>query len=192
MTRTIGGGDVVESPRVGRIVVGVSGSLGNLAAVHAAAGEARLHAGMLVAVLAWHPPGGELTYRRAPCAQLLQVWREQATETLQTALADAFGGSPHDVVLEPVVVRGDAGPVLVALARWPGDLLVVGTGRRGHLTRLCHGAVSRYCLAHARCPVLAVPPPELISEVRHGRIRVRERDIARAGLLSRTATIKRR
>ena len=178
------------SPRIGRVVVGVSGSLGNLAAVHAAAGQARLHAVMLVAVLAWRPVGGELAYHRAPCAPLLQLWREQAHDTLRTALADALTASAHDLVLDPVIVRGDAGPALVTLAARPTDLLVVGAGRPGHLTRLHHGAVSRYCLAHAHCPVLAVPPPELINAIRHGRLRLGERDLARAGLLS-TATIKR-
>jgi hypothetical protein len=44
------------------------------------------------------------------------------------------------------------------IASHPGDLLVVGTGRRGTLTRVFSGRVSRYCLAHAQCPVLAVPP----------------------------------
>ena len=28
----------------------------------------------------------------------------------------------------------------------------------------------RYCLARARCPVIAVPPPELAGELRHGRL----------------------
>jgi hypothetical protein len=37
----------------------------------------------------------------------------------------------------------------------------VGTGRRGPLARLGHGHVTRYCLGHARCPVLAVPPATL-------------------------------
>ena len=31
------------------------------------------------------------------------------------------------------------------------------------------GKVSRYCLAHAQCPVLAVPPPPLAREIGHGR-----------------------
>jgi hypothetical protein len=30
--------------------------------------------------------------------------------------------------------------------------------------------VSRYCLAHAQCPVLAIPPPELARELAHGRL----------------------
>jgi hypothetical protein len=57
-----------------------------------------------------------------------------------------------------MVERGAPGRVLTVIASDPGDLLVVGTGRRGTLTRVCPGRVSRYCLAHARCPVLAVPP----------------------------------
>lgn len=58
--------------------------------------------------------------------------------------------------------------VLVGMACCPGDLLVVGAGRRGALARIVSGKVSRYCLAHARCPVLAVPPPALAVEVGHG------------------------
>jgi len=46
----------------------------------------------------------------------------------------------------------------VATADASDDVLIVGAGQRGALTRLWHGKVSRYCLAHARCPVLAVPP----------------------------------
>jgi hypothetical protein len=40
-------------------------------------------------------------------------------------------------------------------------VLVVGAGRRGRLARIGHGQVSRYCLAHAVCPVIAVPPADL-------------------------------
>jgi hypothetical protein len=47
----------------------------------------------------------------------------------------------------------------------------VGAGRRGALARLVSGKVSRYCLAHAECPVLAVPPPALAREVGHGPLR---------------------
>jgi hypothetical protein len=46
--------------------------------------------------------------------------------------------------------------------------LVVGTGRRGPLTRVFPGRVSRYCLAHARCPVLAVPPATVSAHTGHG------------------------
>jgi nucleotide-binding universal stress UspA family protein len=63
--------------------------------------------------------------------------------------------------VEPAVVRGEPGPVLSDIAG-EGDLLVIGTGRRGLLSRVLHRSVSRYALAHARCPVLAVPPSALM------------------------------
>ncbi|HKA94994.1 MAG TPA: hypothetical protein VKD66_01910 [Streptosporangiaceae bacterium] len=30
--------------------------------------------------------------------------------------------------------------------------------------------MTRYCLAHAQCPVLAIPAPALACELRHGRL----------------------
>jgi hypothetical protein len=57
--------------------------------------------------------------------------------------------------------------VLVDHADRPDDLLVVGTGRRGGLRRL-RRSVGRYCLAHARCPVIAVPPSDLMEEASRG------------------------
>ncbi len=68
--------------------------------------------------------------------------------------------------MELQVIRGPAGPVLVEVAD-PEDLLVVGTGRRGALRRL-RRSVSRYCLAHARGPVIAVPPSDLMEEASRG------------------------
>src|SRR5579875_3835460 len=78
------------------------------------------------------------------------------------------GCVPADLLVEPHVVRGETGPVLVDVADHPDDLLVIGTGRRG-LTRRLRGSVGRYCLAHATCPVLAVPPSALVDEMSHGR-----------------------
>ena len=64
--------------------------------------------------------------------------------------------------------RGETGPVLVDIASQREDLLVIGTGRRAGLRRLFHSPVGRYCLARAKCPVLAVPPSLLMDEVGHG------------------------
>jgi len=52
----------------------------------------------------------------------------------------------------------------------PDDPLVVGAGRRSALGRLVFSKVGRYCVAHAQCPVIATPPPELAHELRHGRL----------------------
>lgn len=78
---------------------------------------------------------------------------------LEDAVGAAWGGVPPGLDLKLVVTRGEPGPALVGTADSADDLLVVGAGRRGVLSRLWRGRVSRYCLSHARCPVLAIPQP---------------------------------
>jgi nucleotide-binding universal stress UspA family protein len=147
--------------RVRRVFAGVSGSPGSLQALRYAAGLARLHDSPLIPVLAWTPPGGDLADRSGPSIYLRQVWKDAAWERLWNALDLAFGGAPAGVHVEPLVVRGEAGNVLVSVADEDDDLLVVGAGRRGLLGRMAACRVSRYCLAHSTCPVVAVPPPPL-------------------------------
>ena len=60
------------------------------------------------------------------------------------------------------MIRGATGPALVETANRAHDLLVVGAGRRGLLHPL-RASAARYCLAHAGCPVIAVPPPRLLT-----------------------------
>lgn len=149
-----------------RILVGVHGSLGSLQALRYATAEARKRDVALIPVIAWVPPGGDLAERRQPVYSLRRVWRDAAQDRLFDAFDRALGGVPADLAVEPQVVRGPAGPVLVDAGQ-PGDLLVVGTGRRGALRRL-RRSVSRYCLAHAHCPVVAVPPSDLMEEASRG------------------------
>ncbi len=147
--------------RVRRVFAGVSGSPGSLQALRYAAGLARLHDSALIPVHAWMPPGGDLADRGGPSIYLRQVWKDAAWQRLCNALELAFGGVPADVPVEPLVVRGEPGHVLVSVATADDDLIVVGTGRRGALGRITACRVSRYCLAHSTCPVVAVPPSAL-------------------------------
>jgi nucleotide-binding universal stress UspA family protein len=152
-----------------RIIIGTSGSPGSLQALRYAAGIARDNDATLIPVLAWLPPGGDLADRRYPSAFLRQVWRDAAWLQLWTALEMAWGGiAPAGRPAEPMVLRGEPGDALVEAASEPGDLLVIGTGRRGAIRRLFGSRVSRYCLAHAGCPVVAVPPADLDHAVGHG------------------------
>lgn len=158
---------------VRRVVVGVHGSLGSLQALRWAAEEARERQIVLVAVIAWMPPGGDLAERTHPSPALRRVWRDAARQRLLEAFNNGLGGMPHDLEVHARVERGETGSVLVDVADKPGDLLVIGTGRRSFFMRALRSSVGRYCLAHAKCPVLAVPPSALMDEMSHGRLRMR-------------------
>ncbi|MEU6199223.1 universal stress protein [Streptomyces sp. NPDC047061] len=110
----------------GRVVVGVSGSLGSVTALCRAAAE----------------------------------WQQTARERLLDVLDQVFGDARPDLVLHGMVVRATPGLALVETADREDDILVVGAGRRGW-HRPFSGRVTRYCLTHAHCPVLAVPPSPL-------------------------------
>ena len=153
---------------VRRIVVGVHGSLGSLQALRWATEEARERQVPVAAVTAWIPPGGDFAERSHPSPYLRKVWQEAAVARLTAAFDDCLGGVPADLGVRLFVERGDAAQVLVDVAAQPGDLLVIGSGRRNALGRALHRSVGRYCLAHARCPVVAVPPSALMDEMRHG------------------------
>jgi nucleotide-binding universal stress UspA family protein len=153
---------------VRRVIVGASGSPGSLRALRHAEDLARHSVAALIPVLAWTPPGGDLAARRQPCPTLVRIWQDAAWQQLWTALDAAWGEIPADMPVQPVVQRGLPGQILVETACHPGDLLVVGAGRRGVLARVWHTRVSRYCLAHAQCPVVAVPPAILAQQTGHG------------------------
>ena len=151
-----------------RIIVGVHGTLGSLQALRWAADEAEERQVPLVAVTAWVPPGGDMAERSHPSPYLRKVWQDAACKRLTDAFDEGLGGVPDGLRVQPRVERGDAGPVLVDLSAQPGDLLVIGTGRRNPVSRALRRSVGRYCLAHARCPVIAVPPSALMDEVGRG------------------------
>jgi nucleotide-binding universal stress UspA family protein len=129
---------------------------------------ARAYDAVLIPVLAWEPPGGDRDERLVLSAPLRQACQDLACQRLRDALIAVWGEVPDDPLVQPRIERGPAGRILVALACRSDDVLVVGAGRRGALARLAFSRVSRYCLAHARCPVLAILPPTLARELGHG------------------------
>jgi nucleotide-binding universal stress UspA family protein len=153
---------------VRRVIVGVSGSPGSLPALRYAERVARRDDVPLVAVHAWIPPGGDLPERYRPSLHLRRVWQEAAAQRLLDALGAAWGCIPAGLDLQSVVIRGETGPALVGTASLADDLLIVGAGRCGRLARFRHGRVSRYCVAHAVCPVYTVPPPALTGKAMRG------------------------
>src|SRR5260370_35305766 len=75
-----------------------------------------------------------------------------------------MGGPPAGGGFLAQVVRGDPGQVLTYAAAEPGDVLVIGAGRHGFARRVLACRVSRYCVGHAVCPVISVPPSSLAAE----------------------------
>lgn len=145
-----------------RLVVGVSGSPGSLTALARAADEARRRGTELWPVLAWEPPGGNIAARRSTAATILvEDWERLARERLLKSLYEVFGGTDTGLPGRSLIARGVPGPALVQLADRENDVIVIGAGRRGRLRRAMWPSVARHCLAHAGCPVLAVPPSPL-------------------------------
>ncbi|MET9464679.1 universal stress protein [Streptomyces sp. NPDC006544] len=148
-----------------RVVAGVSGTPGSLAVLHRAAGEARVRDAELWVVMAWQAPSGELGSRSSCNVSALAQCRATVVERLREVPNTAFDAEKPGVTPAGLTVRATPGAALVDTARGADDLLVVGTGSRSALSRLIRPSVARYCLAHAACPVLAVPPSPLEAEL---------------------------
>ncbi|MGW6137754.1 universal stress protein [Streptomyces sp. NPDC055140] len=161
----------------GQVVVGVSDSLGGLAALRAAAEQARRSGRVLVAVHAWEPPEGEGLYARRPDRQWARHWHGEARARLDRAFAEALGGPPRDVDLVRRVVRAKPGRALCDAVAGPDDLLVIGV----HPRRMWRGRIHRYVVAHAGCPVLTVPAPPLARHELRALRRASAHDFAAAG-----------
>jgi nucleotide-binding universal stress UspA family protein len=141
-----GGG---EAPR---IVVGVDRSEAATQALRWALGEARRGHATVEVVHAY-----ELAVYAGPSTDGVLEWlRQEAEAVVQATVLAAAGGYP-DVPVRQRVVRGPAGPVLVAAAAG-AKLLVLGSRGRGPVTGLLLGSVARYCTAHAPCPVIVMRP----------------------------------
>jgi nucleotide-binding universal stress UspA family protein len=148
-----------------RIIVGVSGSLGSLAALRFGVDQARRTTGAMDAVLAWSPPGGEAS-PRSDLPPLVQVWTEQAAQRLHRGFCEALGGVPGDLDVRLHVRRGRPGPVLVGHADRASDLLVIGASTAGAVRRLLLGSVGSYCATRSRCALVLAPQPSLAHELR--------------------------
>jgi nucleotide-binding universal stress UspA family protein len=150
-----------------RVIVGVDGSDGSLQALRVAVDQARRRDLPLaiVHVIGW--VGIEEGWLQA---------RRRGHDLVDKCIKDGLGVSPADLEVKNVVVERVApGPGLVFLAD-PDCLIVVGT----RLTkRVWRPGVDTYPVRNAPCPVLTVPPPQMLRLIRTSR---RERKDWRRGV----------
>jgi nucleotide-binding universal stress UspA family protein len=101
------------------------------------------------------PRAGLAAARQPPTAlpELRHIWHDDAWQRLWDTLDAAFGGLPDGITTQPAVLCGKPGKVLTGVARQDGDVLVIGTGRRGRLRRMgaAGSAVTAWPTSAARC-----------------------------------------
>ncbi len=137
-----------------RIVAGVDGSAGSIAALRLAQRIATATGAHVDAVAGWGVP----TALAVPYALGTVDFEIGARAVLNDALVKAFGeGTPDNVVAR--LIQGSVRQVLLE-ASDGADMLVVGRRGRGGFAGLLLGSVSQACVAHARCPVLITNPTD--------------------------------
>lgn len=164
-----------------RVIVGVDGSLTSLRALRQAVGEAIRRQADLTVIHVRPParPNGQAALIGFPDPvpwpgeQTSRSLDREAEALIARCIDEGLGGPPEDVPVRMVVDVGIPQVCLVHQTWHDEDLLVVGSrGSRlwGHPWRR---SVSRYCVAHANCPVLVVPPASFARTVQRERRRHR-------------------
>jgi nucleotide-binding universal stress UspA family protein len=146
----------------GRVVVGVHHSLGAYQALRHAVAEAGRRDATLLVVHALRRPAG----RSLPPPE---VAADAVRQHVGAVFVEALGAVPAGLRIEIVAEHGNPGQALVTVAYRVADVVVIGGSARRWLP-LRGAPVASYCAAHAVCPVVIVPPPELARTGRRGRL----------------------
>ncbi|MCT7356676.1 universal stress protein [Streptomyces sp. 15-116A] len=138
----------------GLVVVGVDGSASGLAAVEAAAREARLRGAGLRVVHAFFWPAMHVPLGPSPVGPPEGGLRNMADRLVREAVERARVTAP-EVEVSHVVVTGEPLTVLESQSRG-AELVVVGSRGMGGFVGLLVGSTAVHLAAHGRCPVLVV------------------------------------
>jgi nucleotide-binding universal stress UspA family protein len=137
-----------------RIVVGVDGSEGSVAALRWAVEEAAVRGAVVEAVNAFHVP-----YVGAASVMPLMLDPKEFEDSARAALRKVVSDIDASGLVQPItelVVEGPASTVLVEAGR-RAAMLVVGARGHGGLAGMLLGSVSRQVTEHATVPVVVVP-----------------------------------
>ena len=152
--------ELTASNDKGRIVVGVDGSTGSMAALGWAVDEARLRGTSLHVVMTWEMPQ---TYGSPSIIGMGMDPSLDAKAVLAEAADNEAARLAHVVVPDDVptvweVVQGHPGWKLTEVSEG-ADLLVVGSRGHGSLVGTLLGSVSQHVVTHAVCAVVVIPDP---------------------------------
>jgi nucleotide-binding universal stress UspA family protein len=139
-----------------KIVVGIDGSEGSIAALEFAVGEARLRDAEIEAIIAWELPATAVPPTGAWAIPIdFDAFRREAEAHMRKTLERVDTSGIH---VASVVVEGPAAGALISAAR-DAAMVVVGSRGRGGFMSLLLGSVSTQIAHHATCPVVIVPTP---------------------------------
>ncbi|MFF0109572.1 universal stress protein [Streptomyces hirsutus] len=136
------------------VVVGVDGSPSALAAVEAAAQEARMKGAKLHVVHAFVWPAMHVPSGGSPLGPPAGSVQESVEHLLAEAVERALATAPG-VVADQAVIAGEAVTALEAQSR-TAQLMVVGHRGSGGFAGLLLGSTSVHLAAHSHCPVMVV------------------------------------
>jgi nucleotide-binding universal stress UspA family protein len=141
---------------VSKIVVGVDGSPGSIAALRWAHAEAALRGAALEAVAVWQYPMMTTMPAFGAMPDVTNL-SKQTEEHLLEILRDNHIESTTEVAVSVSIAEGTPASALTNAAG-DADLLVVGSRGHGGFAGLLLGSVSHQCTMHAPCPVVVVHP----------------------------------
>jgi nucleotide-binding universal stress UspA family protein len=142
------------------IVVGLDDSVGARAALRFALEEGLARGTTVLVVTTWILDG---TVRDRVSDQLIRDEAHVVRLRQDQILAEVAAGLPVVPHVSQLVLHDVGGGPLVEAAQ-DALLLVVGSGRRGVLSRAFLGSVSEYCVRHSKVPVVVVPDPSRVPE----------------------------
>ncbi|MBY8876241.1 universal stress protein [Actinacidiphila acidipaludis] len=137
----------------GRLVVGIDGSPASAAAAAWAGQEAALWDADVHLLNVWRPPVSNVQF--SPNPEAYRLWEE---DRLAGTARDVRGTYPG---LTVTAEQASGTPVKVLLrAAATADMLVLGSGGLGRMSRFLLGSVGLPVLAHSERPVVLVRTPE--------------------------------
>jgi nucleotide-binding universal stress UspA family protein len=146
------------SSESGRVVVGVDGSAGSLAALQFAFDEAKRRAIELLVVTAFELQDVWTMTSELPVGLSLDELRDGVARDTRRLVTQALGDqlTAHDAPRVDVLAQGGPAAQVLVSAADSSALLVVGSRGLGGFRRLLLGSVSLQCTQHAPCPVTVV------------------------------------